>query len=381
MKKRIFIYFGIISILLAFLPFFSFEAFVSLSGRLYIDKPGYILIKEKDDYIYYSNGNITEYLTEDEIPNYVFEYLIGLEDQNFYNHKGYDIKRIVKSLIDNTVSNKIVGGGSTITQQLVKNMMKEDEDEGLAGVRRKIREWSRAYQIEQMLSKNQILETYLNQVFMGGGTNIYGVEKASKYYFNKSASELTLAEAAFLAGINRAPNAYNPYEEGNEEAIKKVTKTVLVKMKELGMIETEEEYNEAIATVDKGLTFTKGEIVDSTDISYHTAAAIDQVAEDIAEQKEVNIKEARRILYSGGYKLYTTQVTSIQERMEKEYLRDKYIFDSKITKDENGKYKHTQSGMTIIEQTTGKVVGAMGGLGSDSSPTELRKHLDNVVLQ
>ena len=92
MKKRIFIYFGIISILLAFLPFFSFEAFVSLSGRLYIDKPGYILIKEKDDYIYYSNGNITEYLTEDEIPNYVFEYLIGLEDQNFYNHKGYDIK-------------------------------------------------------------------------------------------------------------------------------------------------------------------------------------------------------------------------------------------------------------------------------------------------
>ena len=68
------------------------------------------------------------------------------------------------------------------------------------------------------------------------------LEKASKYYFNKSASELTLAEAAFLAGINRAPNAYNPYEEGNEEAIKKVTKTVLVKMKELGMIETEEEY-------------------------------------------------------------------------------------------------------------------------------------------
>ena len=75
MKKRIFIYFGIISILLAFLPFFSFEAFVSLSGRLYIDKPGYILIREKDDYTYYSNGNITEYLTEDEIPNYVFEYL------------------------------------------------------------------------------------------------------------------------------------------------------------------------------------------------------------------------------------------------------------------------------------------------------------------
>lgn len=309
-----------------------------------------------------------------DMGKYIPKAFVAIEDERFEKHSGVDLKRTAGAIVNFIIHRgKSSYGGSTITQQLVKNMMKEDEDEGLAGVRRKIREWSRAYQIEQMLSKNQILETYLNQVFMGGGTNIYGVEKASKYYFNKSASELTLAEAAFLAGINRAPNAYNPYEEGNEEAIKKVTKTVLVKMRELGMIETEEEYNEAIATVDKGLTFNKGEIVDSTDISYHTAAAIDQVAEDIAEQKEVNIKEARRILYSGGYKLYTTQVTSIQERMEKEYLRDKYIFDSKITKDENGKYKHTQSGMTIIEQSTGKVVGAMGGLGSDSSPLGLNR--------
>ena len=186
--------------------------------------------------------------------------------------------------------------------------MKEDEDEGIEGVKRKIREWSRAYQMEQMLSKSQILEIYLNQVFMGGGTNIYGVEKAANYYFNKSAADLSLAQSAFLAGINRAPNAYNPYgEEDNTEAIKKVTKTVLAKMKELGMIETEEEYNEAIETVDKGLVFTKGEIADTTDMSYHTAAAIDQVVEEFAELKEVNTKEARRMLYSGGYKLYTVK--------------------------------------------------------------------------
>ena len=85
-------------------------------------------------------------------------------------------------------------------------------------------------------------------------------------------------------------------EEDNTEAIKKVTKTVLAKMKELGMIETEEEYNEAIETVDKGLVFTKGEIADTTDMSYHTAAAIDQVVEEFAELKEVNTKEARRML-------------------------------------------------------------------------------------
>ena len=151
MKKRIFIYFGIISILLAFLPFFSFEAFVSLSGRLYIDKPGYILIKEKDDYIYYSNGNITEYLTEDEIPNYV------LEDQNFYNHKGYDIKRIVKSLIDNTVSNKIVGGGSTITQQLARILYLNNEK----SYARKLEELYYARRIENSLSKKEIITLYL----------------------------------------------------------------------------------------------------------------------------------------------------------------------------------------------------------------------------
>ena len=309
-----------------------------------------VVIGYNNTTVYDSEGKFLCELSGDEnrkiisladMGKYIPKAFVAIEDERFEKHSGVDLKRTAGAIVNFIIHRgKSSYGGSTITQQLVKNMMKEDEDEGLAGVRRKIREWSRAYQIEQMLSKNQILETYLNQVFMGGGTNIYGVEKASKYYFNKSASELTLAEAAFLAGINRAPNAYNPYEEGNEEAIKKVTKTVLVKMKELGMIETEEEYNEAIATVDKGLTFTKGEIVDSTDISYHTAAAIDQVAEDIAEQKEVNIKEARRILYSGGYKLYTTQVTSIQERMEKEYLRDKYIFDSKITKDENGKYIH-----------------------------------------
>ncbi len=310
-----------------------------------------------------------------EMGKYIPKAFVAIEDERFEKHSGVDIKRTAGAIINFVLhGGKSSYGGSTITQQLVKNMMKEDEDEGLEGVRRKIREWSRAYQVEQMLSKDQILETYLNQVFMGGGTNIYGVEKASKYYFDKSASELNLAQAAFLAGINRAPNAYNPYgEEDNTEPIKKVTKTVLVKMKELGMIETEEEYETSIQIVNEGLEFKKGTIIDSTEMSYHTAAAIDQVVEELAELKEVNSKTARSMLYSGGYKLYTTQVTSIQNRMEEEFLKSKYIFDSTQTKDENGKYKHTQAGMAIIDHKTGKVVGVAGGLGEDSSPLGLNR--------
>ena len=381
LKKVILIFF--IIIILMGLAGIGVFAGLFFSDKWKITKED-LVIGYNNTMVYDSEGNFLCELSGDEnrkiislsqMGKYIPNAFVAIEDERFEKHSGVDIKRTAGAIVSFILNGgKSSYGGSTITQQLVKNMMNEDEDEGIEGVKRKIREWSRAYQMEQMLSKSQILEIYLNQVFMGGGTNIYGVEKAANYYFNKSAADLSLAQSAFLAGINRAPNAYNPYgEEDNTEAIKKVTKTVLAKMKELGMIETEEEYNEAIETVDKGLVFTKGEIADTTDMSYHTAAAIDQVVEEFAELKEVNTKEARRMLYSGGYKLYTTQVTNIQERMEKEFLRDKYIFDSKKTKDENGKYKHTQAGMAIIEQSTGKVVGVMGGLGEDSSPLGLNR--------
>jgi penicillin-binding protein 1A len=100
-------------------------------------------------------------------------------------------------------------GGSTITQQLVKNITQDKEDEGIAGITRKLKEWAKAYQIERLISKNQILELYLNTIFVGG--NNHGVETGAYYYFNKSARDLTLVESAFLAGINSGPNLYNPY--------------------------------------------------------------------------------------------------------------------------------------------------------------------------
>ena len=193
-----------------------------------------------------------------------------------------------------------------------------------------------------------------------GGTS-YGVEVASNYYFSKSATELDLAECAFLAGINHSPNSYNPFVENNEEVLKNIktrTKTVLDKMKELGKIKTQEEYDTAIAKVDEGLTFTKGTIVENV-YSYHTDAAIMQIINQLMEEKDLNYEAAKLYLYGGGFTIYTTQDTAIQNAMNEEATKEKYINTS------NG--QQSQASMTLIDHTIGQVVGVIGGLGEKSS--------------
>lgn len=338
-----------------------------------------LLISNSNTFVYDSEGNLIKELTGDEnrkiitlndMPEYLPKAFIAIEDERFYEHHGVDIKRSAAATITyifNKGSSSF--GGSTITQQLVKNITNEKEDEGKAGVQRKIREMSRAYQIEKIISKSQILELYLNIIYLGGyGKNICGVEVASEYYFGKSAKELTLAESAFLAGINHSPNNYNPFTEtDNAEKIKKRTKTVLDKMKELGII-SNEDYNKAVSEVDVGLNFKQGDLSSGTDMSYHLAAAIEEVVNQMVEEKGMSYEYAKSRLYGGGYKLYTTQVSSIQSRMQEEYVKDKYIVKSK--KNEGA---HSQSAMVIIDYKTGNVVGCMGGLGTDVNALGLNR--------
>ena len=341
--------------------------------------------------VYDKNGKQIAELTGDEnrkiitlaeMGDYIPNAFVAIEDERFYSHYGIDIKRTAGAIFTYvTHGGKSSFGGSTITQQLVKNMMDDKADSGFAGIERKIREWSRAYQIEQMFSKSQILELYLNEIFMG--STVYGVESGSQYYFSKSAKDLSLAEAAFLAGINDAPNSYNPFgETDNSEKIEKRTKTVLNQMKKLrntdvkelsGLTKiTDEDYEKAFAEVEKGLNFKKGSTADTSNISYHTAAAIDQVASEIAEEKDVNYKTARAMVFNGGYKLYTTQDSSIQDIMEEEYLKTKYIKKA-TTKKGKAENAHSQSAMVIIDHKTGQVVGCVGGLGKDSSTLGLNR--------
>lgn len=321
-------------------------------------------------------------ITLSEMGEYIPNAFVAIEDERFYSHYGIDIKRTAGAIVTYiTHGGKSSFGGSTITQQLVKNMMNDDADSGFAGVERKIREWSRAYQIEQMFSKSQILELYLNEIFMG--STVYGVESGSQYYFSKSAKDLSLAESAFLAGINDAPNSYNPFgETDNTEKIERRTKTVLGQMKKLRDANTkgteslskitDEDFEKAIEEVEKGLNFKKGSTADTSNISYHAAAAIDQVATELAEEKEVNYKTARAMVFNGGYKLYTTQDSSIQDIMEEEYLKTKYIKKATTTKGK-AENAHSQSAMVVIDHKTGQVVGTVGGLGTDSSTLGLNR--------
>ena len=335
-----------------------------------------LIIKMQNSSTYDINGDLLHELRGEEnrkiIPlsemgEYIPKAYVAIEDERFYEHSGIDLYRTAGAIVTYILNGGNSSfGGSTITQQLVKNL-KEDDDDSVA---RKIREWSRAYKVEKMLSKKQILELYLNEIFVGG-QQICGVESGAKYYFNKHAKDLSLAEAAFMAGINDSPNYYNPFgEEDKTETINNKTKLVLGKMLEVkdenGVpFITQEEYDEAIAEVDAGLKFKQGEFASSSDLSFLEQDAINQVVEDLMEEYDIDREAAEARVYNNGYKIYTTQDPDIQDIMEKEFLKDKYL-KAATTEDGKKNDEHSQAGMVIIDHSTGQVVAEVGGLGDDS---------------
>lgn len=316
-------------------------------------------------------------VSTEDMPEYLPKAFIAIEDKRFYEHKGIDIKRTTYATIMYIIhhGDSASGGGSTITQQLIKNIKNDKADSGSKGIERKIREMARAYNVEKILSKDQILELYLNQIPMG--STIYGVGMAAEYYFSKPVGELDVAECAFLAGINHGPSAYNPFIGlDNADIIQKRTKEVLYQMKDQGYITSEEEYNNAVAEVENGLNFKQGANVSKASYSYHTAAAIKQVVEDLMEEKEITKETAKLMVENNGYTIYTTQDTAIQNVMEEEFLKTKYIKSGKTKKDDGTLLnEHTQAAMVIIDHTTGKVVATVGGLGEDSNATGINRAL------
>ncbi len=303
-------------------------------------------------------------ITLEEMSDYLPKAYIAIEDERYYKHSGVDFKRTVGAIINTLMGNSSYGG-STITQQLVKNLTQDKEKSGLAGIIRKVKEWTKAYQVERMISKDQILELYLNILFVGS-KNLHGVELGAEYYFSKSAKDLDLAECAFMAGINSSPNAYDPFDEStdNTEKIKNKTKTVLSKMKELGYIENQEEYDVAVAKVDAGLPFVQGNIATASGYSYHTDAVIEQVIEQVMEEKQYTRELAENYVYSSGLTIYSTVDNTIQARVEEETKNAKYVKSGKEKNAEGSlKNEHTQAAMVIIDHKTGNVLGVSGGLG------------------
>ena len=176
-------------------------------------------------------------VTLDQLPKFVPQAFLAVEDDHFYEHPGVDLKAIARAAIANFQHGRTTQGGSTITQQVVKRLMLTPEK----SYERKLKEAILAYRLEQQLSKDDILTLYINQIFLGN--NAYGVEAAARVYFAKHASELTIAEAALIAGLGQSPSAYNPYR--NPKAAEKRQQHVLRRLRDLGWI-SDAEYDQAV---------------------------------------------------------------------------------------------------------------------------------------
>jgi len=357
-----------------------------------------LVIKHENSTVYDADGNLIATLSGgtkrksislSEMSEYLPKAYVAIEDERFYSHSGIDVLRTGRATVSYVLhGGKSSFGGSTITQQVIKNITQDKEKTAFAGALRKVKEISKAIQVEHYLSKDQILELYLNLIFTAGN-DINGVELGSIYYFDKSAKDLSIAECAYMAGINHSPNAYKPFSDFNgdetkknemSEKIKKRTKTVLKKMKELSYI-NDEQYNQAVSEVDGGLHFQNGEGSKvTTDVSYVTEAAINQILDQMqAEQEDLSRDMAEMNLYSGGYKIYTTQKSDIQAIVEAEVVKEKYYKTTvyeKENKETGEKEKITQpSWPTIVieDHKTGQVVAAATATGLKEERTAITK--------
>ena len=374
-----------LKILLAFVIFFGTVCIGLLAGVtvgcIITTEP----LAEEDLYsneyvtkLYDTDGNVMLQLTGDSatnsewvdienIPKNLQNAFIAIEDERFLTHNGVDIKRTASAVLG-FVGGSDAHGGSTITQQVVKNITGDDS----RSVPRKIREQWRALQLEQELEKDEIIELYLNIIYFAN--NSYGVQVAADTYFDKDVSELTLAECAFLAGIPNSPAKYNPATtNGRKNAFNRQI-TILDAMLDQNLI-TQEEYIEAIQTP---LVFSLDEEDDETEktdtsnvYSYFEDAVINSVRSDLMELGYTKT-QANNLIYNSGIEIYTTQNTAIQEIVDEVYCNQDY-FKMNIERDPED---CSQSAITVIDHSTGRIVAMYGGYGEKTQSLTYNRATD-----
>ena len=270
---------------------------------------------------------------------------IAIEDERFESHGGVDIPRTAKATLTYIFTGSSSFGGSTITQQLVKNLTNDRDTSPL----RKVREMARAISMEREFSKEQIMEMYLNTIFLAN--NCYGVQAAANKYFGTDVSELSLAQCASIAGITQYPSYYDPLR--NPENNLEKQRTILDKMLELEKI-TQEEYDEAIA---EDLDFGSKSKKDNVPVqSYFVDELVNNVIRDLMEEKGYSESLAEQVVYNSGLKIYATIDPDIQDAMEDVYEN---------TGNFPAGYSSTrpESSMVIVDNETGAVKGIVGGIG------------------
>ena len=317
----------IIPIILFIFIHIAVYTYCFITPKLEINKSqSFYLYDTKNELVFNDDKS---WISLENISPYLINATISTEDKYFYKHIGFDYLRIAKAIVTNIVKRDKSEGASTITQQYARNLFLNFEKTW----KRKIDEALLACELEVHYTKDEILEGYLNTINYGG---VYGIESASKYYFGKSAKDLTLAEATLLAGIPQSPSNYSPVK--NYKKSKERQKIVLLMMKNNNKI-TNEEYNNALNT---NLTILgKTEKKEITSINYFK----DSVLEEL--KKITNIPE--EITKTGGLKIYTTLDIEAQEDLEKavySYIND----ETKV-----------QTAAIMMNPNTGGVIAMLGG--------------------
>ncbi|MBQ4366213.1 MAG: transglycosylase domain-containing protein [Clostridia bacterium] len=324
-------------------------------------------------YAYNANGKPVEqtrlhgeenriWIDYDEMPDDLIWAFVCLEDKRFFEHSGVDWRRTVGVMIKPSLDGQ---GGSTITQQLIKNLTKKNEVTYI----RKFNEILRALNLENYYSKTDILEAYLNEVYLGCGC--YGVRTAAERYFGKEVKDLTLVECATLAAITKAPYTQNPvysYEKNRERE-----QYCLECMKEQGKI-SEKRYNKAIK---KKVKVLKNNTISSTGgaeqhiLSWYEEYVIDQVIADLQAEYGYEYNEASRMVYYGGLNIYSAVDLGIQSKLEEIY-RNREGFPYSV-KDKEGRLP--QSAMTIMDYQ-GRIVAIAGGTGEKTANRSYNRATD-----
>ena len=347
------------------------EMSLALASTIY-DKDGNVLLTLYDNSG--DTGGNRELVTYDQIPRHVIDALVSIEDHRFWEHKGVDWIGTAASIRD-TLLRGNTRGGSTITQQLLRKMY-DDTD---VTVRRKFREICRALEYEKSVSKEDIITDYLNTVYFGAGC--YGIQTAAKTYFGKDVSELTVAEGAAIVGITNYPYMYDPFRdltfesgrtcrdlnkerqerildemcrygyisesERDQYKAEKLLFTDTPEYKALHGIETPEETEESEETVDLSKVYT-----------WFEDAVINEARDLLMEQYGYASEYASKLLYRGGYHIYTSFDPAIQSIVDEVY-QDPSNFDYP-----SAKGTPMDSAITIVDVATGEIKGIAGGVGT-----------------
>ncbi|WP_100372747.1 penicillin-binding protein 1A [Bacillus sp. FJAT-45037] len=319
-------------------------AFVMIQGAPPLDEerlalPQALIVHDKDDE-FVSQLDSTERrinISIHDAPQVLEDAIISVEDIRFYEHFGIDVRRMFGALAANVTDGFGAEGASTITQQLVKNLFLSEQKQ----LTRKVQEQYLAVKLEQHYSKEQILEMYVNQIYLGSGG--WGVEAASQSYFNKSVGELTLADAALLAGIPRRPSFYDPTK--NPEAAESRRNLVISLMEQHGKVTSEEAAEAKAISIEDQLNLTaRGE-------SYPYAAFYDQMITELENMDGISMND----VYHSGLKVYTTLDVEAQQHVQNVLQTNDYITNFPDNED-------FQAGVTLVDTKTGEIRAIGSGL-------------------